>query len=169
MSQFISVIIPIPELEKVVQDYRFQFDFFASKGIPAHVTLFSNVDIDKYNKNKVKFNKELKKILKFIKKNKINFKDVKKNKKMAYISIDKNDCNNIDKQKELIFIKNKLKYDDDLHLTLFSGAKNKGFDIFNKMKKKINKNLPKKIKPTKLWVLHINKKINKATLLKIIR
>ena len=36
MSNYVSVIMPVPDLEKYVQDYRFQYDFFALYGIPAH-------------------------------------------------------------------------------------------------------------------------------------
>jgi 2'-5' RNA ligase len=162
MERFISIIIPLPDLEYYIQDYRFKYDFFAKKGIPVHITFIYKISTKIYYENKDKIKNILTNILKILKKNKITLDKIIENKFLLAIGMQKDDQDLINKlQKKFIDflnIKNN-KYNNDNfkpHITIFTGKDNPGWNNALFIKQNLKNIFSLKINIKKLWILEID-------------
>jgi hypothetical protein len=174
MSKFISVIIPLPEMEYYIQDYRFKYDFFAKKGIPVHITLLYEISPNKYyNKRKMLIN-IFEKILQILNKKELIINKIIVKKNLFGLGLKNDDELLLNKlQHNLINfldIQNKRYYNNNFkpHITIFTGNDNIGWKNKDIIEKKMNNKLPIKINIDKIWVLEIDKVKNIASIVDII-
>ncbi len=161
-----SVIIPIPQLEEYIQTYRFQYDFFAKRGIPTHMTLLFLFDKDIYLKNREKFHKVLGLALKSFAKKKMVVDHFYQTPNMFSLGLNKECEMYFQKKQEQI-----MKYlDIDMkadapHITLFTQRGSKaGFQKIPQIKEELTKHLPVQFMVDRIWLLEINTRENIATL-----
>ena len=172
MSSHISIIFPVPQMEQIIQDYRFKFDFFAKKGIPSHITLIYNIQTNVFKKHKDEILCLLRAAIKHLSDKKIVAKNIKRNEKSLYIKLANNDVDYLKAIQTLLFeylkpnqIKMYKTYYDEPHITIFTGKNNPGWKIENKITDDVKSKLPKKINLNKIWIIEINKKKNTADIL----
>ncbi len=168
-----SVIIPLPQLEPLIQTYRFQYNFFAKHGIPSHITLLYLFDPNVYIKNKESFDKTLLFLIQLFKKKQLIINTFYQNPFMFALDFDKSSSDFIH-QIQLQIAKhyqfNLKDYQNETkrpHITLFTqrGDK-KGFTKIPQIKKELTPLLPQKIKFDRIWLLQIDTKKNIPTLIK---
>ena len=167
-NNYISIIIPIKDINPDILKYRNKYDKFASYGIPPHISLIYNIPIDKYLLHKKYLDNIFKKFLEIINKSHTNIKNIIKTKTLLALGLSNKISNfinkvqlKIDKKLEL----NNSKYKDKMfypHITLFTGHKNKGWKEYNKIKTTIDKYIPFDINITTLYILEIDPNKNKA-------
>lgn len=171
MVKFMSIIIPIPELEKYTQDYRYMYDFFAIRGSPAHISLIYEISLKKYNENKVVIEEYVMKVLKILKGMKIICNKIVSTKTMLSIGLDNATIKKIYDMQILLICYlglDKSKYKDrDAHITLFTGINNRGWSIESEIKRSIK--LPIRIKVNKLWITEVDNIKNIAHPIQIIK
>jgi len=176
-NKYISVIIPTPEIESLIQEYRFKYDFFAKRGIPSHITFIYEISTDVYNKNSELLLKAFTQILNILNKSTICAEKIKKNENMLAINFRKEDINLINKLQKIIIGQCGLNITDNRyekndykpHITIFTGKKNLGWKNEKIIKNDILNDLPIKITIKTLWILEINTSNNTAKIIKTIR
>jgi 2'-5' RNA ligase len=169
----LSVIIPLPQLEPLIQTYRFQYNFFAKHGIPSHITLFFLFDPEIYYKNQESFDQTLSFLLKMFQKKKMTIDNFYQNPFMFALDFDKSSSDFINQIQLKLAKHYHLNIQDYQnitkrpHITLFTqrGDK-KGFTKIPQIKKELTPLLPQKISFDRIWLLQIDTKKNIPTLIK---
>lgn len=167
-NNYISIILPIRNINENIITYRNKYDKFASYGIPPHISLIYNIPLYKYNKNKQYLHSIFKKFLEII--NKLSAKIVNIIKTNTLLALELNSkiskfINNFQLQLDKKLDLNNHKYKNKMfypHITIFSGHNNKGWIEYNRIEKVINHYIPFKIKINKLHILEINPNKNIA-------
>jgi hypothetical protein len=172
MSKFISIIIPIPELEVLTQDIRYSYDIFALRGNPCHITLIYEINMETYKRNKLYLLKNLKNLLKRLKLVDIECDHIIDNGHMLAIGLDDSTVRLINTIQKIIV--KYLKIDKTIyeridrlpHITLFTGCKNIGWKQSKSIKNSLK--LPINIKINKIWITEVDTVKNIAKPLEII-
>ena len=171
-KKYISLIIPVPQMESIIQDYRFKYDFFAKKGIPSHITLIYKMDLKMFNKHKNEILCLLRAAVNNLSKKKITATKIKRNDKLLFIQLNNNNVDFLKALQTLLFEyldqKSIPLYDnhyDEHNITILTGKNNPGWEKANMITKNINSKLPKHFNINKIWILEIDKKKNKADIL----
>lgn len=174
-----SIIIPLPQLEDILQKYRFQFNFFAKHGIPTHLTLLYNFPKSFFDLHKNDIIKSLQIIADFLKDksfilDKLIFSD-------NLVSINFDDSSTSFIINLQLYLAKFLHFDNKYinfiqkpymkpHITLFTNRIphlfKKGIINKNIISRNLTPKLPITIKFHKIWLLQINTNINEAILIK---
>ena len=167
-----SVIIPIPELEPLIQSYRFKYNFFAKKGIPTHITFLYLFSQSVYLKNKEVIIKLLNFLPKIFKNKKLTINDFYQNPQMFALDFDKKSSDLIHKvqMKVASYLNlNLTNYENPTkrpHITLFTkrGGED-GFKAIHNIKKELTPLLPQSVLFDRIWLLEIDIKKDIPTLI----
>ncbi len=160
-----SVIIPIPQLEPLIQTYRFKYNFFAKKGIPTHITFLFLFSRSSYLKNKDQIIKILDHFPKIFKNKKLTINDFYQNPYMFALDFDKKSSDFINKYQLKIAsylnlnLSNYSNITKKPHITLFTKRGNSnGFKNIPLIKKELYPSLPLHISFNRVWLLEIDVK-----------
>jgi len=167
-----SVIIPIPELEPLIQSYRFKYNFFAKKGIPTHITFLYLFSQSVYLKNKEVIIKLLNFLPKIFKNKKLTISDFYQNPQMFALDFNKKSSDLIHKvqMKVASYLNlNLANYENPTkrpHITLFTKRGGEtGFKAIEHIKKELTPLLPQIISFDRVWLLEIDIKKDIPTLI----
>lgn len=160
-----SVIIPIPQLEPLIQSYRFKYNFFAKKGIPTHITFLFLFSQSTFLKNKEHIINILNYLPKIFKNKKFTINDFYQNPNMFALDFDKKSSKFINKLQLKIAsflnlnISNYTNITKKPHITLFTkrGGLN-GFKNIPNIKNELSPLLPLNISFNRVWLLEIDVK-----------
>ncbi len=177
-SNFIqySVILPIPQLEPLIQTYRFQYNFFAQHGIPSHITLLFLFPKELYIQKSKLFDQALTLLLKTFQKKKFVIDSFYQNPHMFALDFNKQSSDFIHQVQLQIashFGLNTKEYEDPTkrpHVTLFTQRGDKrGFQAIPEIKRSLHPHLPLHISFDRIWILEIHTRENRAKLVKEIK
>lgn len=167
-----SIIIPIPQLEPLIQTYRFKYNFFAKKGIPTHITFLYLFSQSIYLKNKETIIKILNFLPKLFKNKKLTIDNFYQNPQMFALDFNKKSSDFIHKvqMKVASYLNlNLANYENPTkrpHVTLFTKrGTNNGFKNIDNIKKELTPFLPQKITFDRIWLLEIDIKKDIPTLI----
>ncbi len=167
-----SVIIPLPILEPFIQTYRFKYNFFAKKGIPAHITFLYLFSQSTYFKNKDLIIKLLNNFPKIFKNKKISIDAFYQNPQIFALDFNKKSSDFIRKiqLKVASYLNlNLFNYQNPTkrpHITLFTKRGNiTGFNHIEHIKKDLAPLLPFHIYFDRVWLLEIDIKRDIPTLI----
>lgn len=159
-SDYISIIIPVDNLSAIFVKLRNKYDFFASVGVPTHITFLYKIPLNVYYKKESNIKIVLKKILKIFNKIDTFTNDIIELPNMYALELNKTLLDIIIKIQKIMCkyldIKDK-KYNDinfRPHITLFTGAKNPGWEKVKVLN--LKKHLPIKLNLSEIRILRIN-------------
>ncbi len=166
-----SLILPIPELEPLLQSYRFQYNFFAKRGIPTHITLLYLFDGKTYQKYAREFEKICPLLLSIFQKHKCVVPTFYQNPQMFALDFDKRSSDFIHEIQLQLAQHMKLplqQYQDTSkrpHITIFTKRGGPlGFQKIPLIKKHLAPHLPLSFSFQRIWLLEINTRDDTATL-----
>ena len=169
-NDYVSIIIPVDNYPNIFVNLRNKYDFFASVGVPMHISFLYKIPLDVYYKKEKEIKIILKKTLEIFAKIDAYTDDIIELPNMYALELNKTLLDVISKIQKIICkyldIKDN-KYDNPNfrpHITLFTGAKNPGWKKIKEIN--LKKYLPIKFHITEIKILRINPRQSIPTTIK---